>query len=292
MNRDYARKIDMIKAVRRFFTDLGATEVFTPVTRSTSSMAIQRVRTEFGTYLRNCQELQLRLMMEYYGDVFEIGPAFRLEQDEDSSHGREFTLLEAQFADRDLAFLMTALKNLISPMRPELSFEEVSVSEAILRRTGVDIAAEGEAGLLAFLQTVYPHFPYTHSFELINHYIRREIEPMSAGRCVFFTRYPTCTLSLARCVPESTEIIERYELFVDGLEVSNGYVNTLDIDEFVERNSRVGMYTVEERYLEGRLRSGLIPRDTCVIGIGVERLCMAVHGISDIQNLLRENPVF
>jgi lysyl-tRNA synthetase class II len=58
MNKDYAIKIDMIKSMRRFFTDLGATEVFTPITRKTSCTAIQRVGTEFGTYLRNCQELQ------------------------------------------------------------------------------------------------------------------------------------------------------------------------------------------------------------------------------------------
>jgi O-phosphoseryl-tRNA(Cys) synthetase len=44
------------------------------------------------------------------------------------------------------------------------------------------------------------------------------------------------------------------------------------------------MLTAEERYLEERLRSGVIPQDTSVIGIGVERLCMVVHGISDLDN--------
>jgi hypothetical protein len=69
---------------------------------------------------------------------------------------------------------MTALKNLILTMRPELSFEEVAVSEAILHRTGVDIAAKGEASLVTFLRDRCPEFRHTHNFELINHYIGKK----------------------------------------------------------------------------------------------------------------------
>lgn len=292
MNQAYKLKIDTVKALRQFFADRGATEVFTPITRRTSSASMQRVRTEFGTYLRNCQELQLRLMMEYYGDVFEIGSNFRLEEDDDATHGREFTLLEAQFAGRDLSFLMGLLRDIVSSLRGDSFFEVISVAETIKERTGIDIVTSGEMALVSHLKTLYPTLSFAQNFQIINYYISQEIEPMSTGRCVFFTDYPACTLSLARYDIASKEIVRRFEFFINGIEVSNGYENSLDIDEFVERNKKVDMFTAEEQYLETALRSGRIPTDTSIIGIGIERLCMALYGISDIRYLVRENPVF
>jgi len=292
MNLAYKQKIDTIKSLRSFFADKGATEVFTPIMRNTSSVTIQRVKTEFGTYLRNCQELNLRLMMEYYGDVFEIGSSFRLENCEDTTHGREFTLLEAQFAGKDLSYLMSLLKEYILNQRSDLTFEEVSVAKTIKTKTGIDITSDGDAGLVSYLSNRYPTSGFTKNFLFINHYIPQEIEPISIGRCVFFTEYPECTLSLARCDTSSKEIIKRFEFFINGIEVSNAYENSLDIDEFVMRNKKVDMFTVEEEYLERKLREGCIPTDTCLIGIGVERLCMTLHDIPDIRFLLHENPVF
>jgi len=292
MNLVYTQKIEMIKALRSFFVEKGATEVFTPVTRKTTSMSIQRVETEFRTFLRNCQELQLRLMMAYYGDVFEIGPCFRREAIEDATHGREFTLLEAQFSNKDLSFLIGSLKEYISSQHSGFIFEEVSVVGEILQKTGIDVVEEGEEKLVRFLQNLYPSMSFTQNYQYINYFIQQEIEPMSKGRCVFFTEYPSCTLSLARYTDTSKEVINRFELFIDGIEVSNGYENSIDVDEFVERNKRVGMFTEEEQYLEERLRDGSIPTRTAIIGIGVERLCMTIYNIPNIQLLLHENSVF
>lgn len=292
MNSAYKQKIAMIKSLRSFFSEKGATEVFTPITRKTSCDSMRRVQTEYGTYLRNCQELQLRLMMEYYDDVFEIGSSFRREENEDTTHGREFTLCEAQFSGKGLAFLMDILKEFIIPLRSDFRFEEVSVTEEISRRTGINIEFDGEVKLWDFLKSRYPDFNFTQNFQLVNHFIQLEIEPMSIDRCVFFTEYPACTLSLARYSSASKEIIRRFEFFINGIEISNGYENSTDIDEFVERNKKVGMFTKEEAYLEERLRDGSIPTDTAIIGIGVERLCMTIHNIPNIQFLLHENLEF
>lgn len=292
MNMAYKLKIEMIKSLRTFFSEKGATEVFTPIVRKTSCEPIRRVQTEYGTFLRNCQELQLRLMMEYYGDVFEIGSSFRKEESEDAIHGREFTLCEAQFVGKEMDFLINLLIEFISSFREDFCFEEISVANEIQRLTGINIAKDGELVLVNCLKSRYPNFKYEQNFHLINYFIQQEIEPLSLGKCIFFTEYPACTLSLARYADTSKEIIRRFEFFVNGIEVSNGYENSIDIDEFVERNKKVEMYTNEEKYLEERLRDGSIPTDTAIIGIGVERLCMIVYNISDIKTLLYENQVF
>lgn len=292
MNTAYKQKIEMIKSLRGFWEEKGATEVFTPVMRKTSSSSIRRVQTEYGTFLRNCQELQLRLMMEYYGDVFEIGSSFRREESEDATHGREFTLCEVQFAGKRMEFLISTLKEFIGFFRRDFCFEEISVAEETYHLTGIDIVTEGELALVNYLEGRYPHFKFNHNFQLINYFIQQEIEPLSLGKCVFFTEYPACTLSLARYTDASKEIINRFEFFINGIEVSNGYENSIDIDEFVKRNKKVEMFTAEEKYLEERLRDGSVPTDTAIIGIGVERLCMALYNVSDIQMLLHENAFF
>jgi elongation factor P--beta-lysine ligase len=292
MNSAFKKKIETIKSLRSFLAETGATEVFTPIIRRTSSPSVQRMQTEFNTYLRNCQELQLRLMMEYYGDVFEIGSSFRREENEDATHGREFTLLEAQFADKDMSFLISLLKNYIMLFRTDFVFEELSVADEIQRKTGINLATDGEKKLVEYLKAQYPSFSFSQNFQLVNYFVQQEIEPMSAGRCVFFTEYPACTLSLARYADESKEIIRRFEFFINGIEVSNGYENSIDVDEFVERNTRVGMFTAEEAYLANKLRDGSVPTNTGIIGIGVERLCMTINGYTDIQELLRENNIF
>jgi lysyl-tRNA synthetase class 2 len=187
---------------------------------------------------------------------------------------------------------MGLLKDFISARRNDFSFEEISIAETIKSETGIDIVVDGEAALIAFLKLKYPTYVYTQNFQLINYYIQQEVEPLSKGRCVFFTQYPACTLSLARYDGTTKEIVRRFEFFIDGIEVSNGYENSLDVDEFVERNKNVSMFTAEEQYLEKKLRQGLVPIDTSIIGIGVERLCMTIYNIPDIQPLFHENTVF
>ncbi len=292
MNKAYTKKIETIKKLRIFFDEIGATEVFTPIFRKSTSPSMKRIETKSGIYLRNCQELYLRLMMEYYGDVFEIGSSFRIEAKEDEIHGCEFTLLEAQFANKKLCDLMNILKKIIFDVRPEFIFEEISVAETIKTKTGIDLVSLGESALVEYLSNFYPKFQFKHNFQIINHYIQQEIEPISRGKCVFFTEYPSCTLSLARYYKSSKEIIKRFELFINGIEISNGYENSIDIDEFVKRNKSVSMFTKEEAYLEKKLREGAIPVDTSIIGIGIERLCMVLYDISNIQLLLRENVFF
>lgn len=292
MNELFKKKIELIKELKLFFYNIGSTEVFTPIMRKTCSNSMKRIETEYGTYLRNCQEMQLRLMMEYYGDVFEIGSSFRPEECEDDFHGREFTLLEAHFSSKKLEYLMEILKEIINVKIPNIKFCEVSIYETIKSNTGIDLVTDGIDKLIAYLKKLYPVYKYSQSFQLINFYIHNEIEPLSLGKCVFFTQYPACTLSLARYETGTDEIVRRYECFIDGIEISNGYEYSVDVDEFVHRNKIVDMYTPEEQYMEKKLRSGVLPMDVSVIGIGIERLCMVCNNVKNIQILLHENEVF
>ena len=282
----------MIKYLRRFFETKKCIEVFTPIIRVTCSPSMGRVKTQYGTYLRNCQESYLRLFMGYYGDVFEIGSSFRPEEQEDKTHGIEFTLLEAQMQSKTLKQMMELLEEIVKEFIPDAEFEVISIYEAIKQKLGIDIKAVGIAPVVEQLNCIYPDFVYNQDFEIVNHFIHDEIEPLSKNKFVFFTEYPTCTLSIANNTQGESEIVNRFEFFINGIEVSNSYEYTEDVDEYISRNQIVEMYTPEESCIAERIKSGLIPAQASVIGIGVERLCMTLYGAKDISPFLHENNIF
>lgn len=288
----YLEKISIVKKLRSFFESLGATEVFTPISRKTCADIISRVPAGKDRYLRNCQESYLRLFTPIYGDVFEIGPSFRPESSIDQTHGIEFMLLEAQFLHKDLDFLIGILESFVTQQRDDFICEKVSISNIIKKNLSVDISSDGEEKLIEVLKLKYPKFQYQQPYELVNHYIANEIEPLSIDKCVFFYEYPVCTLSLARTIEKSKNIIQRFEFFVNGVEVSNGYVYVDKVEEYIQRNKNVNLYTIEEEYLSKKFSDGEIDMDACVIGIGIERLCMALNSCDDIRVFLQENDVF
>lgn len=292
MNDEYVKKIEMIKYLRRYFESKGCIEVFTPIIRATCSPSMGRVKTQYGNYLRNCQESYLRLLMGYYGDVFEIGSSFRPEEQEDETHGIEFTLLEAQMQGKFLQQMMNMLREIVLEFNPDAKFEVISIYEMIKQRLGLDIKATGISAVVECLRSMYPNYLYKQDFEIINRYIHDEIEPLSGGKYVFFTEYPTCTLSIAKHPQGESEIVNRFEFFINGIEVSNSYEYIEDIDEYILRNQIVEMYTPEEKCLVERMKLKMIPTQASVIGIGVERLCMTLYGAKDISPFLHENNIF
>lgn len=292
MNENYKKKIEMIKFLRRFFELKNCTEVFTPIIRTTCSPSMRRVTTQYGNYLRNCQESYLRLLMEYYGDVYEVGSSFRPETCEDATHGIEFTLLEAQMKDKSIQYMMNLLKDIVLTFKPDAIFETISIYEVIKENTGLDIKQVGIHPLIEYLKNMYPTLQYNQNFEIINFYINKQIEPKSKGKYVFFKDYPACTLSIANHINDTAELVNRFEFFINGIEVSNSYEYTQDIDEYIARNQIVDMLTPEEKCIAERMRLGLIPKNASVIGIGVERLCMTIYELDDISTFLHENSIF
>lgn len=244
MNEYYKKKIEVIKFLRQFFESKNCTEVFTPITRRTCSPSMKRVTTQYDNYLRNCQESYLRLMTEYYGDVFEIGPSFRPEEREDNTHGIEFVLLEAQLKNKSIDYMMELLKNIVLEYNPEAKFEIVSIYESIKTISGIDIKETGISPFIEYLKEQYPLLNFSQEFEIVNYFINKQLEPSSKERYVFFTEYPACTLSIANYRNDTNEIVNRFEFFINGIEVSNSYEYVQDINEYIYRNKIVDMYTI------------------------------------------------
>jgi lysyl-tRNA synthetase class 2 len=120
------------------------------------------------------------------------------------------------------------------------------------------------------------------------------IEPQLAapGMC-FVYDYPASQAALSCLVPVDDVIVgQRFELYVDGMELANGYFELTDADEqrrrFEQDNLRRREHGLSERPLDERLLAAMthgLPSCSGV-ALGVDRLLMLVTGVTDIREVL------
>ena len=106
--------------------------------------------------------------------------------------------------------------------------------------------------------------------------------------CILYN-YPASQSALARLHPEDERVAERFELFVQGVELANGYHELLDASELQKRNLKTNaLRQLDDRpllpsdsYLLSAMRHGL--PDCCGVALGFDRLAMLALGLSLIH---------
>lgn len=176
------------------------------------------------------------------------------------------------------------------------SWEALQVREAIQRWAGFDpypwedrdrLRAKGlESGILFSPQEV-------QSEDLLVRILVEKVEPfLPVDRPLVLTHYPNCLASLARASEEVPGTAERFEIYLGGVELANGFGELVDPIEQENRfekdlleRQRLGLplYPKDERFL-GALRTGIPP--SVGTALGVDRLAMAALGVSDLRKLL------
>lgn len=226
----------IIDSVRRFFAVDGFLEVDTPLLSPEPATEVHiEPLTASGGYLITSPELHLkRLLAGGVPKLFQLGHCFRAEE-LGAWHSPEFTLLEwyrafATYQDvmRDTERLLAALcREIHGALRLELAsgaridltppFLRVSVHEAFERHAGVSDAV----ALAARDEDAY--------FQLL---VDR-VEPALAGypKPVFLCEYPASQAALARRSPRDASVAERFELYLGGIELCNGYGELTDAAE-------------------------------------------------------------
>jgi lysyl-tRNA synthetase class 2 len=120
-----------------------------------------------------------------------------------------------------------------------------------------------------------------------------EVEPhLGRGRPTFLTRYPASMAALARVCPDDRNVADRFEAYVDGVELCNGFGELVDaaeqrrrLERDVAERRRLGKpaYPIDERFLAA-LERGLPPSGGNALG--VDRLALLVLGGRCIQDVL------
>jgi lysyl-tRNA synthetase class 2 len=298
--------------VRTFLDERGFLEVETPVLQPLYGGAAARPFTTHHNqldqrlYLRISDELYLkRLVIGGLDRVYEIGHNFRNEGIS-RKHNPEFTMLECYQAYADFGVMMDLVQAMIQDVARRVldaaeipneggvirlggEWRRVTMQQAILDATGVDVLAASDLeSLRAALRGrgVAAGDAPTWA-QLVDEVFSEHVEP-GLVQPTFVTHHPRELSPLAKQCPDDPRVVERFELFLGGIEVANAFSELNDPDEQrarFEEQQRLhaagdeDAHPMDEDFLRA-LEHGMPP--TGGLGVGIDRL---VRILVDAPNL-------
>jgi lysyl-tRNA synthetase class 2 len=302
----------VVQAVRDFMTGKGFLEVETPMMQPLPGGANARpFRThhnalDMDLFLRVAPELYLkRLVVGGFEKVFEINRNFRNEGIS-TRHNPEFTMLEFYEAYRDHRYLMGFTEEMLGTLAKSVlgttqlrygehtielgkPFEQLTIAEAVRKHHP---KVDGRDALLAELKKhgVEPHKnagPGALQLALFETTIEQQlIQP------TFIVDYPTEASPLARRSDKNPEVTDRFELYIAGREIANGFSELNDPEDqaarFEEQAKAKAAGNEESMYYDAdyirALEYGMPP--AAGEGIGIDRLVMLFTNSPSIRDVL------
>ena len=306
----------LVTAMRRFFDERGFLEVETPMMHPIPGGAAARpfvthhnaLDTEL--YLRVAPELYLkRLVVGGFERVYEINRCFRNEG-LSPRHNPEFTTVEFYQAFADYVDLMDLTEELLRELIRDihggtsLTFEgrEIDFGPAIPRQrmtsavateTGIaesDLMDEARLDEVARGMNIPVEPPWGWGRLLMEIFEARVEASLIAP--TFIIQYPMEVSPLARKSAEDPRLTDRFELFVAGREIANGFSELNDPEEQAERFARQAELKdrgdLEAMHYDNdflaALEHGMPP--TAGEGIGIDRLAMLLTDSSTIRDVV------
>lgn len=286
------RRAAMMMAVRRFFETRGYLEVETPVRIPVPlpEAHIAPFDSEGWVLQASPEQCMKRLLAEGFRRIYQVCKCFR-KGERGGRHLPEMTMLEWYAAGAAYDDLMEETEALIGETAQALGtgprltwggcvvdlappFPRLSVAEAFERYAGVPVEralAEGRFDELMGLA----------------------VEPrLGLERPVFLVDYPAACGALARLKPGEPSVAERFELYIAGLELCNGFGELTDAAEQRRRFEAVlalegaGGRGMPEKFLAALDR--LPPCAGCALGL--DRLAMVFAGAATIDQVVAFTP--
>jgi lysyl-tRNA synthetase, class II len=287
----FERRAKVVSSLRRYLEDHGYVEVETPMlTPKATGAAATPFETHHNAldiklYARIAPELYLkRLVVGGFEKVYELNRNFRNEGIS-FKHNPEFTMLEFYCAYMDVNGMMDFCERMMQESVRQATgglvveyegkqidfskFARVSMADAV-SKVSTGPLDDDDAGLLEKFENEVEH---------------TLIQP------TFIIDYPKSISPLSKASPQNPQVAERFELFINGMEVANGFSELNDpreqYDRFVdqmqerERGDEEAM-VLDEDYIRA-LSYGMPP--AAGIGIGIDRLVMLLtnkHSIRDV----------
>ena len=315
---DVARfRARLLSTLRRFFDELGYLEVDTPVLAPdlipeahievfATEVVHPYEATAARRFLVPSPEIWMkRLLAHGYGDIYYLGKVFRNAESTSPIHHPEFTMLEwytvgssaADQADRTedlLRRLCRALPKAEGSPRVGRRAERMTVAESFARYAGTPSISFGDGTSLRNAATrlglhVSPGEEEENLFQRI---FLTFVEPsLPRDRPLILYDYPALVPTLAKTKAGSSagKTSERWELYLDGMELANCYTEERDrrrLERFLARETeRKRDARVAHPSAESLLEFAAAP-ECSGVALGVDRLVMALLGLRDIRGVI------
>lgn len=311
----FIKRAKVIQSMRNHFISKDWLEVETPILQPIHGGAAARpFQTHHNTldtplYLRIANELYLkRLIASGFDGVFEFGKMFRNEG-MDRTHNPEFTAVELYVAYKDYNWMMTAVEQTLSKVALEVTgstevlnqghiinfggtYPRIPLFQAIRHFAGVEVEGLDTEDLKTVCRDLnIPTNPTMGKGKLIDEIFGTFVEPKLI-QPTFITDYPIEMTPLAKKHRNNKNLVERFELFVNGKEIANAYS---ELNDPIDQKDRLTAQStlksrgdfeameVDNDFIRS-LEYGMPP--TAGLGIGIDRLVMLLTNQHSIQEVL------
>ena len=287
------RRARVLRALREVFQEKGFWEVETPVRLAAPAQELHvDAEPAGGMYLRASPELHMkRLLAAGYSRIYQIGPCFR-RGERGALHHPEYTMLEWYRTGADYRDALQDTKQLIRaadravrevpsrsdtescPVDVSLPWIEFTVREVFERWAGWNPVDDWDPDRfdIDLVQCVEPHLP--------------------RDRAVVLRDYPAPAAALARLSPDQPDVAERWELYMNGVEIANAYSELTDPAEQRHRFEACAAeraaadrpaYPLDEAFLAA-LESGMPP--SAGVALGLDRLVLVLSGAHSLDEVI------
>ena len=304
-------KARLLSKLRAFFAEKEILEVQTPVLSQAGnteptieSFVIQQYENSKGqiqpSFLNTSPEFSMkRLIAAGFGSIYQITPVFR-QNEQSKRHNSEFTLLEWYRLDFDHHALMGEVNALLRFVAEDFltldrsqffSYQEVfkkhlnidpfnTTCDELKESTanaGIDVVGMENSALDTWLDL------------LMSQVIEKKL-PLNCP--VFIYDYPASQAALAKVTQGENPVAERFELYINGMELANGFHELTDADEqekrFIkeqkQRKEKGQQGILADHHLIDALKYGL--PECAGVAIGLERLLMVLTKKDHINDVI------
>lgn len=300
------RRAQLLAAARGHFARHGVLEVDTPLLShaAATDFHIESVTADVAghgrMYLHTSPEYAMkRLLAAGLGDCYQVCHVFR-DGERGTRHNPEFTMIEWYRLGFDAPRMMddveALLRCMLGGLRSLAPALRMTYRDALRTHAGVDPLTDGAAELAAALRAhgvVPPRAGLDDRDALLDLLVSVVVGPrLGIGRPVFIHDYPASQAALARLLPGDPPVAARFELYLDGLELANGFQELGDAAEQRRRfESDLAARAahakparpVDERFLAS-LGHGL--PDCAGVALGFDRLVMAALSLQSIDEAM------
>ncbi len=299
------QRAEILAKIRAFFAERGVLEVETPLLASApvTDLHLQALSCRYRgpgaddgrtLWLQTSPEFAMkRLLAAGSGPIYQLCKAVR-DGEVGRRHNPEFTILEWYRPGWDHHRLMDEMDHLLMAVLGTKAGERLTYGEAFARYADVDAHHEPDGELRARVEALgVPSVGELGRDDLLDLILTHVVEP-KLGHCqpTFIHDYPASQAALARVRPGHPPLAERFEVFVEGLELANGYHELTDpalqrqrFEADLEARRGAGFPEVPiDEHLLAALEHGL--PECAGVALGVDRLVMLAMGTREISEVL------
>lgn len=280
----------LLNAVRAFFCRHNFLEVETPVRifAPAPEAHIEAIEAS-GAWLQTSPEIYMkRLLAAGYPKIFQICKTFRAGE-RGRLHVPEFTMLEWYCTDISYIQLMAQTESLICEVCEKV------LGTRHMSRNGIKIRLDRPWPKIsvenAFLKYAGASLKEALADDSFDERMAFEIEPaLDHARPVFLYDYPASKAALARLCPDNPQTAQRFEAYIGGIEICNGFTELTDPKEQrsrfeaeLKRRGKNGLaiYPMPEAFLKAL---GTMP-PAAGNAVGIDRLAMLLAGVETIDEV-------